>query len=196
MKKLEAQKLLRKICENMEITAEVRRWIKHSHNVAIVAEKIARLSGLDDEKAYVMGLLHDIGRSQNPKIRHTILGYKILKENNLPEEISRIAITHLYLLKDGSNFTEQKLQFTQDELEFVENYIQNVEYDDYDKLIQIADLIGEERIKTIEERLFSVFCRYNINNTMGFCLKVKELKEYFESKIGSSIYEPFKKFMK
>ena len=37
-------------------------WINHSRTVAHCAEKIASYSGTDPEKAYVLGLLHDIGR--------------------------------------------------------------------------------------------------------------------------------------
>lgn len=38
-------------------------WVKHSVNVGIAARKIAeKISSLDPEKAYIVGLLHDIGR--------------------------------------------------------------------------------------------------------------------------------------
>lgn len=38
-------------------------WVKHSKNVGIAARNIAHLvSELDEEKAYIVGLLHDIGR--------------------------------------------------------------------------------------------------------------------------------------
>ena len=37
-------------------------WGDHSRTAAHCAEKIAMYSGLDPDKAYVLGLLHDIGR--------------------------------------------------------------------------------------------------------------------------------------
>lgn len=37
-------------------------WGAHSRTAAHCAEKIAAACGLDPEKAYVLGLLHDIGR--------------------------------------------------------------------------------------------------------------------------------------
>ena len=38
-------------------------WVKHSLNVGIAARNIAeRIPGMDAEKAYITGLLHDIGR--------------------------------------------------------------------------------------------------------------------------------------
>lgn len=48
-------------------------WIVHSQYVARLAERIAQKAGLDSGKAYVLGLLHDIGR-RNGKMeaRHEI----------------------------------------------------------------------------------------------------------------------------
>lgn len=38
-------------------------WVAHSRNVARCAEAIAAsIQGMDSEKAYVLGLLHDVGR--------------------------------------------------------------------------------------------------------------------------------------
>ena len=51
-------------------------WTKHSYNVAEAARLIAAASGLDSEKAYVCGLLHDIGRRTGiSAVRHIIDGY-------------------------------------------------------------------------------------------------------------------------
>ena len=48
-----------------QILAEAERcnpgpWGNHSRTAAHCAEKIALYSGMDPEKAYVLGLLHDI----------------------------------------------------------------------------------------------------------------------------------------
>ena len=37
-------------------------WGNHSRVAAFCAERIAKAAGMDAEKAYVLGLLHDIGR--------------------------------------------------------------------------------------------------------------------------------------
>ncbi|MFA9378350.1 MAG: HDOD domain-containing protein [Lachnotalea sp.] len=38
-------------------------WIKHSINTGIAARNIAeKVEGMNSEQAYVLGLLHDIGR--------------------------------------------------------------------------------------------------------------------------------------
>ena len=52
-------------------------WIDHSKNVARAAEIIARYDEcLDSNVAYILGLLHDIGRREGVSFsRHTIDGY-------------------------------------------------------------------------------------------------------------------------
>ena len=54
-------------------------WREHSLGVARAAEYIARECGdMDAEKAYIMGLLHDIGRYEGvTSMRHIIAGYEI-----------------------------------------------------------------------------------------------------------------------
>ncbi len=54
-------------------------WTKHSLNVGIAARNIAsKISGMDADKAYIVGMLHDIGRRVGivniPK--HVYEGYK------------------------------------------------------------------------------------------------------------------------
>lgn len=52
-------------------------WINHCKNVARVAETIAKSCKLDEDKAYILGLLHDIGRRNGPSaVKHTIDGYQ------------------------------------------------------------------------------------------------------------------------
>ena len=63
-------------------------WIKHSVNVAIVAERLAEQLKLDSKKAYVLGLVHDIGRRKKEHVglRHIIEGYNFLEEQGYKEE--------------------------------------------------------------------------------------------------------------
>ena len=51
-------------------------WIKHSRTAAHCAEQIALYSGMITEKAYVLGLLHDIGRKFGVTyLKHVYDGY-------------------------------------------------------------------------------------------------------------------------
>ena len=66
-----------------------KEWTKHSLNVAHLARKIAQRAGLDEEKAYIFGLLHDIGRRKGTmQARHAIEGYQFMRDQC--PEVARI----------------------------------------------------------------------------------------------------------
>ena len=89
-------------------------------------------------------------------------------------------------LNDGLNRTEEELKMIQEKLKIVE-------FDDYDRLIQLCDSLATgEAIMTIEDRMNDVKNRY------GFYPKSKwnknlEIKAYFEQKIGKDIYSVIEK---
>lgn len=76
-------------------------WTDHSKNVAMVARMIAEhCSGLDSEKAYVLGLLHDIDRRNGvAAVRHIINGYDYAISKGW-DEPARICLTHSFPVKD------------------------------------------------------------------------------------------------
>lgn len=69
--------------KELEIGAKLNPgpWVKHSRSVGLNAKLIAdKIDILDSNKAYVMGLLHDIGRRAGIKsIMHTFVGYDKFK---------------------------------------------------------------------------------------------------------------------
>lgn len=72
-------------------------WTKHSLHVAEAAEQIARkCEGMDSEKTYVCGLLHDIGRRTGvAAVRHIIDGYDYAISKGW-DEVARICLTHSF----------------------------------------------------------------------------------------------------
>ena len=53
------------VLKELEIAGEINPgpWTKHSINVGVAARNIAqKIPDMDEEKAYIVGLLHDIGR--------------------------------------------------------------------------------------------------------------------------------------
>ena len=76
----------------------------------------------------------------------------------------------------------------------IQEKLKTVNFDDYDRLIQLCDsLAGGDSIMTIEDRMNDVKNRY------GFYPKSKwnknlEIKSYFEQKIGKDIYSVIGKF--
>ncbi|WP_258880803.1 HD domain-containing protein [Clostridium estertheticum] len=80
-------------------------WIKHSMSVGLNAKLIAdKIDILDSNQAYVMGVLHDIGRREGIKsIMHTIDGYDYMMGIK-QKEIGRICLTHSYPIQDVNTF--------------------------------------------------------------------------------------------
>lgn len=165
-------------------------WVEHSRNVAKAAKLIASKSQkLDEEKAYILGLMHDIGRRKYLKgMNHVLEGYNFMSIKGY-EEAARICMTHTFAYKDV-NAIYGKWDCTGEEIKFVEEYIKNIEYDEYDLLIQLCDsLVLPNGFSLIEKRFVETALKSGINSfTLHKWKKVIEIKKHFEKEIGSSIY--------
>ena len=77
------------------------QWVDHVKNTALAAEAIAsRCPGMDAEKAYVLGLLHDIGRRVGVvSMKHVIAGYEYAMRRGW-DEVAKICMTHSYPIQD------------------------------------------------------------------------------------------------
>lgn len=170
--------------------AAAESWSIHSHSAAKVASVIAEKIGLDADKAYAMGLMHDIGRYDfHSGMNHIILGYRKMMEEGLPE-IARICLTHSFNPREHVQTLELS---NPEDTRFVHEYVMRLEYDDYDRLIQIADyMAGAHGITTIERRFCSVLARYDMDEPKKELLSAYDLKRYFNEKCGQDIYELFR----
>jgi len=164
-------------------------WVKHSINVGIAARYIAKkLPHLDENKAYILGILHDIGRRVGivsiPK--HVYEGYKYSLSKGW-DEVAKVCMTHSYpLMNDEFNYEP-----TTEEERKIKEYILQCEADDYDKLIQICDALATDYgFVILEKRFVDVTRRYGIMETYikGWEITFQN-KEYFEEKMGCSIYD-------
>lgn len=159
-------------------------------NVAQAASLIADYcDDLDSEKAFVCGLLHDIGRRNGVSaVKHIIDGYDycMLKGWN---EVARVCLTHSFPVQDFEKDIGKK-DITKEQYEFMDNYLKTIEYDDYDKLIILCDALGDANgFCILEKRFIDTTRRYGIYPfTIERWNKTYEYKEYFENKIGKSIY--------
>lgn len=163
-------------------------WTKHSVNVGIAAEKIAeKIDGMDSNKAYIVGVLHDIGRRVGVVNipTHVYEGYKYCMSKGW-DEAARICMTHSYLLmKDEFDYEPGDEQD-----KAIKDYIVNTEADDYDKLIQLCDALAVDYgFVILEKRFVDVTRRYGIMESYIKGWEVAfAIKEYFEEKMGCSIY--------
>ena len=164
-------------------------WGNHSRVAAQCAGKIAALcEGMDADKAYILGLLHDIGRKFGIKhFGHIYDGYHYMLRLGY-DEAARICLTHSFNIQDIHSYVGN-FDVTQEEQQEMEDALQNVVYDDYDRLIQLCDSIaGADGVMYIEDRMEDVKRRYG-NFPKDKWDNNLALKEMFEEKMGRNIYE-------
>lgn len=165
-------------------------WVQHSTYVAQAAKNISQYhSKLDPEVSYVLGLLHDIGRRAGVhQMRHAIDGYTFLIELEF-DFAARICITHSFPDKNiNSVFGEWDC--TEKELKFVADYLDTIEYNEYDLLIQLCDALAlPTGFCLLEKRMIDVALRYGTNSyTIDKWKLTFDIKRHFEDIIGCSLY--------
>ncbi len=169
-------------------------WVEHNKVAALCANIIAgNCPGMDEQKAYVFGLLHDIGRRFGVSdLKHTINGYNFMLEKGYTDS-ARICLTHSFPYKDIRSYNGQN-DCSSEEASFLQNYINTVEYDDYDKLIQLCDAMSYPSGPcAMEKRLVEVVMRRGFNElTIPKWTEYLKNKNYFEEKIKCNLEELFK----
>ena len=163
-------------------------WGNHCRVAAQCAEKIARSCSMDAEKAYVLGLLHDIGRRFLVRdLGHIYYGYQYMQRLGYAQ-VARICLSHSFPNQD-LNLYIGSIDIPAPEADMVEKLLLEMEFDDYDRLIQLCDaLSGSNGVLDIEERMADVKRRYG-NYPQQQWDQNLETKRYFEEKVGRTIYE-------
>ena len=164
-----------------------RHWLA----VAANAEKIAAACGLDSQKAYILGLLHDYGEyieDTVPGTFHGTAGYDEMMKLGY-DEVARICLTHSFWegIYDPDYFV-----YDSGEIARAGSLIAAMELDDYDRLIQLSDMLsdGSETVR-VDKRVKSIIRRYRLNPAQA-SLKTERavrLKEYFDRKCNMDVYQ-------
>lgn len=163
-------------------------WGKHSLTVAHCAEKIACACGdMDSEKAFVLGLLHDIGRKFGGRhLGHVSDGYTYMKKLGY-DEAAKICLTHSFNNHTVDEYIG-KFDVSEEELTLIKTELARTVYDEYDWLIQLCDsLAGAEGVLDIEERMGDVKKRYGSYPQDKWDCNIR-LMHYFEEKMNRNIY--------
>jgi hypothetical protein len=165
-------------------------WVAHSQHVALAAEAIAcRHARLDSESAYIVGLLHDIGRQAgHTNMRHVLDGYRALHTLGY-DDAARIALTHSFVIQDVHAHAGI-WDCSESELVFVTETLAALTYTEYDRLIQLCDALAmAEGICLLEKRLMDVALRHGINAyTLPRWQGIFALQQHFEEVVGCSLY--------
>lgn len=159
-------------------------WTAHSRTVACFAERTASFCpGLDAEKAYLFGLLHDIGRRFGVSgIRHVFDGWRFLTALGYGEA-ARICLTHSFPVRDVTMYLG-KIDVPEREVRWLEGWLEGCVYDDYDRLIQLADAVAmPDGTVDMKTRLADVERRYG-TYPPDKKKALWTLKGYFERKTG------------
>ena len=163
-------------------------WGDHCRVAAHCAECIAaRCDGMNPDKAYVVGLLHDIGRRFGGRhLGHVADGYSYMMSLGY-DEVARICLTHSFnnLSLDGYI---GKIDTTEEEFALIQTELSKITMDDYDRLIQLCDaLAGAEGVLDIEERMGDVKRRYGYYPEDKWNINL-ELKKWFEDRMHADLY--------
>ena len=166
-------------------------WEDHSRYVAAACEKIAaRREGMSSERAYILGLLHDIGRYAGvTSERHLIDGYRYCMERGW-EKAAQICISHAFMIPDIRT-SIGTFDVSEEDYQFMKKFVVEAVYDDYDRLVQLCDSLAlPAGFCLLEKRFVDVTIRYGVHpSTVDRWKKVLEIRAYFENEIGCSIYE-------
>lgn len=197
----EAEEIIKKeekyALENGRPQGTWHTYYDHIYNVAKVCKIIAsRTKHLDPEKAFMIGLLHDIGKMKETYTGefHGIAGYNMII--NKDPDIAKGCLLHSFVSDEIYDFEKcKKFQRVNDrkQYDFILEYLSKNPMNDYDILLQMADSIGDYRgFISIEDRIDDFLERHNIleKKFSENILKPRiDNKKYFDKLIGQDVYE-------
>lgn len=166
-------------------------WREHSLGVARAAEYIARECGMDADRAWVCGALHDIGRYEGfTYMRHIVAGYELMTQKGEPG-LARICLTHSFPCPELETFVGE--HDVSPEAEALVAATLKTPMDDCDRLIQLCDALAwGEGVCLMEKRMVDVIRRYGCTPfTQRKICATLEIFEDFQKRIGKSIYSLF-----
>lgn len=154
--------------------------VQHSKNVAKLAVEMAILHNIDERKAYIAAMLHDIAKELPLKEQ-----YNLVKENDVTFELHDQTV-HAYA---AYNFVKEKFKI--DDVEIL-NAIKwhttaYFEMTQLDKLIYVSDMLSCERDFSDIQELREIL-KYNLNECFKLCyLKSFSYLELKKVKISNDL---------
>ena len=165
---------------------------KHYLRVAETAKIIAsKTQYLNPEKAYVCGLLHDYGEYIEltiPNTFHGTAGYDEMMKKGY-DEVAKTCLTHSFFEKI---YDPEYFSYNPNEIKRAGDIISKMVIDDYDKLIQLSDLLSDgDNLVKVEDRIDVIISKYKLDTNQSVLKKqkAKELKTYFDKLCNQDIYE-------
>lgn len=146
-----------------------KKRFQHSLLVAVEARKLAKIYGIDENKAYTAGLLHDIAKElSNEEIDFYINKYKIVDENLKYKNMIH-AIIGCYIAKG-------KYKVSDDICKAIKYHnIGNLNMSILEKIIFISDNIGRNKLEPVNLKIKKVAYE-NLDEALKLCLLLKKEK--------------------
>lgn len=168
-----------------------KEYVFHTQGVAKLSELFAQKMSLNEEKAYVLGLLHDHGKRQDERQQdcfHGILGYRDMLSQGYTD-VAQICLTHTFVNKDFSN---EDYSYPDHWLDECRSLLKPLIYSDYDLIIQYADMFFEGlNCVTPEQRIEGITSRYQLSAQQENSLRqaVTYLKTTIDNKCQCDTYQ-------
>lgn len=171
-------------------------WIEHSICVGETAGVIAKALGMDEDLAKTLGYIHDIGKrfgwGKDKKSSHPIAGYEYILGLGYDVKYANICLTHSYLNNDINCVAGGLPNANKYKYEFVKEFVRKHKYTEYEKLINLCDLMCSNKLVTMEKRLISLEIKHGVfSNTVYHLTEAQKLKKYFDDKLGCNLYTLF-----
>lgn len=114
-------------------------WIERSLHTAYASARLAVALGLDEPRAYVAGLLHDIGFSRGPcGISHARKGRELLLELGEPDA-ARVALSHSFPSGRVSDYPG----VMDDDPVALQALLDSARVDDLDRVVQLCATLSD-----------------------------------------------------
>lgn len=167
-------------------------WEAHCRVAGRAAQTIARAAGMDEERAYVCALLHDIGWYEGVRaLHHVLAGYRLITDKGYPGAAGA-CMTHSFPAQDLRSYSGA-LDCTPREIACVEGYLAGAVYSDMDRLVQLCDALASAKgVCFIDLRLLDVVRRHGSCELLAAKLEATfSLKRRFDALCGRDLYELF-----
>lgn len=121
----------------------------HCLKVADTAQKLARIYNLDEEKAYLTGLAHDVAHEFSDEEN-----LYWIKKYNLPDEYLEISYRNILHSDIGALVAKEIFLFDDKMCQSIKYHtIGNINMNVFDKIIFLADKIGRQNLDTSMEKV-------------------------------------------
>lgn len=165
---------------------------QHSVTVANAAELIAARSNLDVEKAFLYGLMHDVGKffvSPEEKYKHPRMGYELMVKQN--PDVADVCIAHPF---PDFNLKSYVLTYCHGDLveaRRIEGLLSGVQMNDYIELIQLCDkLSGIDNYVRLEDKFnwYRQTCTVDEFSFQANFNRLSTIKMHWDALIGGDLY--------